>query len=67
MVRRELSLQIRLHICELSIFGLLPNRILKLYPELNLSIIKSIIQQEALHINNASKSYSGRVQVLIEE
>jgi hypothetical protein len=67
MVRCELSPQMRSRICELSTFGLLPNRILKLYPELNLSTIKSIIRQEALYINNASKSHSGRLRALTEE
>jgi hypothetical protein len=67
MVRCELSPQTRLRICELSTFGLLPNRILKLYPELNLSIIKLIIRREASYINNASKSRSGRPRALTEE
>jgi hypothetical protein len=67
MVRGELSPQMRSRICELSTFGLSPNRILKLHPELNLSIIKSIIRREALRIDNASKLYSGRLRALIEE
>jgi transposase len=54
-------------ICELSTFGLSPNRILKLHPELNLSTIKSTIRREASRINNASKSRSGRPRALTEE
>jgi predicted oxidoreductase (fatty acid repression mutant protein) len=57
----------RSRICELSTFGLLLNRILKLHPKLNLSTIKSIIRREVSRIDNASKSRSSRLRILTEE
>jgi hypothetical protein len=42
MVRRKLSPQIHSLICELSAIGWSPNRIHKLYLELNLSTIKKV-------------------------